>query len=73
MGDRPAGAISTEAVHKTAVMFQTGYPRVSELLDHSTYVDDIIDSVCTKQGAIQLATNTSLVLSKAGFKVKAWH
>ena len=40
---------------------------------HSTYVDDIIDSVSTKQDAIQLATDTSLVLSKAGFKVKAWH
>ena len=73
MGDRPAGAISTEAVYKTAAMFQTEYPRVSDLLVHSTYVDDIIDSVSTKQDAIQLATDTSLVLSKAGFKVKAWH
>ena len=73
MGDRPAGAISTEAVYKTAAMFQTEYPGVSELLVHSTYVDDIIDSVSTKQDAIHLATDTSLVLSRAGFKVKAWH
>ena len=69
MGDKPAGAISTE----TAAMFQSDYPRVAELLTQSTDVDDIIDSVPSKAAAVQLACDTSLVLSKAGFKVKAWH
>ena len=73
MGDSTAGSISTEAVYETAAMFQTEYLHVFELLVHSTYVDDIIYSVSTKQGAIQLATDTSLALSKASFKVKAWH
>ena len=72
MGDSTAGSISTEAVYETAAMFQTEYPHVFELSVHSTYVD-IIYSVSTKQGAIQLATDTSLALSKASFKVKAWH
>ena len=73
MGDKPAGATSTEAIYKTAAMFQSDYPRVAELLTQSTDVDDIIDSVPSKAAAVQLACDTSLVLSKAGFKVKAWH
>ena len=44
MGDRPAAAISSEAIKKTAELFQDEYPRVSDLLRDNSYVDDIIDS-----------------------------
>ena len=55
MGDRPAAAISSEAIYKTADLFNTDYPDVSRLLKNSTYVDDIVDSVENTEQALQLA------------------
>ena len=72
MGDKPAGAISAEALYKTAALFQEQYPRVAELLTKSTYVDDIVDSMPDLDGAITLALDTNQVLSKAGFHTKGW-
>ena len=72
MGDRPAGAISTEALYKTAELFKERYPDVYKLLLSSTYVDDIIDSVPDFESALSLARNTNSVLSEAGFKTKHW-
>ena len=72
MGDRPAPAISTEAILKTADMFQTTYPHVKRLLYHSTYVDDIIKSTMHIDEAKALARDTELVLSKCGFIIKGW-
>ena len=42
MGDTPAPAISTEAMYKTADMFETDSPKVANLLKKSSYVDDLI-------------------------------
>ena len=72
MGDKPAGAISSEALYKTATLFEKEYLRVAEVLRHSTYVDDIIDSVPSLEEAVSLAADTDTVLLKAGFKVKGW-
>ena len=44
MGDSPAPAISTEAVYKTATLFEDESPEAAELLRKSSYVDDLIDS-----------------------------
>ena len=49
MGDRPAPAISAEAIRKTADLFQDTHPRVSEVLRTSIYVDDIIESLDSKK------------------------
>ena len=72
MGDKPAGAISTEAVYLTAEMVQGQYPRVASLLKSSTYVDDIVDSVSDMDSAVRLAVDTAQVLGDAGFKIKHW-
>ena len=45
MGDRPAPAISTEALYKTASRFQADSPAAAYVLRKSSYVDDLIDSV----------------------------
>ena len=73
MGDRPAGAISTEALYQTALLFQEEYPDVAVLLKRNSYVDDIVDSLDTKTEALKLAEDTNRVLNKAGFEVKHWH
>ena len=49
MGDRPAGQISTEAVYKTAELFEADSPNAAKLLRDSTYVDDIIEPETTRQ------------------------
>ena len=72
MGDRPAAAISSEAIYKTADLFHKEYPRVAELLKGSTYVDDIVDSFPSHSSAMETAKGTNTVLQNAGFKVKCW-
>jgi hypothetical protein len=72
MGDRPAAAISTEAIYKTADLFSSEFPRVAELLQKSTYVDDIIHSIPTLEEARQLQKDTDEVLRRAGFVTKGW-
>ena len=72
MGDRPASAISTEAIYLTADRFKEEYPMVSTLLRHSTYVDDIVDSFDSADQAKQVACDTSHVLKQAGFTIKHW-
>ena len=44
MGDTPAPAISTEAMYKTADMFETDSPKAANLLNRSSSVADLIDS-----------------------------
>ena len=72
MGDFLAPAISTEAVHKTATMFEVESPEAAELLRKSSYVDDLIDSRPTKDVALKLAQDTENMLSKGGFVLKCW-
>ena len=54
MGDTPATAISTEAVYKTADMFQTDSPKAANLLKRSSYVDDLIDSQLSTPEALKV-------------------
>ena len=72
MGDSPAPAISTEAVSKTATLFEDESPEAAELLRKSRYVDDLIDSRSTKAVALKLAQNIENMLHKGGFVLKCW-
>lgn len=72
MGDKPAGAISSEAIYKTATLWEDTYPEVSEVLRHSTYVDDIVDSKSSLGETTSLAERTEEVLLSVGFQVKGW-
>ena len=65
MGDRPASAISTEAIYLTAELFRPQFPRVAELLRSSTYVDDVVDSCESIEEATGIARNASTVLKEA--------
>lgn len=72
MGDTPAPAISTEAVYKTAEMFESDSPKAANLLKKSSYVDDLIDSQPSLPEAVVLAYESEQMLAKGGFAVKCW-
>ncbi|XP_068737311.1 uncharacterized protein [Montipora capricornis] len=72
MGDSPAPAISSEAVYKTADMFEIESSKAANLLKRSSYVDDVIDSQPSKPKALKIARETEDMLAKGGFVVKCW-
>ena len=72
MGDRPAPAICSEALYKTAELFREDCPRAAELIKSSTYVDDIIDSFPDKGNSLDVIGKAELMLAKGGFQVKCW-
>ena len=72
MGDTLAPAISTEAVYKTADMFETESPKAANLLKRSSYVDDLIDSQPSTPEAWKNARKTEDMLAKGGFVVNCW-
>lgn len=72
MGDRPAPAISTEALYKTAERFRKDSPAAAEVLRRSSYVDDLIDSVPDFSSALKLTAEVEDMLNKGGFCIKCW-
>lgn len=73
MGDRPAGAISTEALYKTADLFSDDSNRAAQIIKNNTYVDDILDSLRVDQAeALKVAQEVESMLWKGGFHVKYW-
>ena len=72
MGDTPAPAISTEAVYKTADMFETESPKAANLLKRSSYVDDLIDSQPSTPEAWKIAREMEDMLARGRFVVKCW-
>ena len=72
MGDKPAGAISTEALYKTADMFKNENPAAAELLKNGSYVDDVLGSAKSKKAAEDLCGGADSILEKGGFKIKYW-
>ena len=43
-GDKPAGAIASLALRKTAEYSSSEYPAAAKMIIKNTYVDDILDS-----------------------------
>jgi len=72
MGDKPAGAIGTEALYLTADMARSTHPNVAQLIRTSTYVDDIVTSEESTEAAEKLIADTDNVLQIADFEVKSW-
>ena len=72
MGDKPAGAIATEAIYMTADRFGGDDPEAASLIHNSTYVDDFLDSVDSVEMALDLGKRVEVMLSKVGFKIKCW-
>ena len=71
-GDRPAGAIATVALRKTAKMGQREFPEAAEIILNNTYVDDILDSFSSKEDAIKLTKDIINLLKPGGFEIKEW-
>ena len=72
-GDKPASAISSLVLRKTADMQKEDYPDAVATIMDNTYVDDIIDCVINQEKAKELAKDIETVLSKGGFKIKSWY
>ena len=71
-GDKPSGTIATVALRKTAEMGADKYPKASQVIKENTYMDDIIESVPTKEKATKLAKDIETLLDEGNFKLKKW-
>ena len=71
-GDKPSGTIATVALRKTAEMGTDKYPKAAQVIKENTYMDDIIESVPTKEKATKLAKDIEALLDKGNFKMKEW-
>ena len=60
------------ALRKTSNENKAEYSKAAEVLGKSTYMDDICESVDTKQEARELTDNIDKVLKTGGFNVKKW-
>ena len=72
MGDRPSGTIATVALRKTAKMGEKEYPKEAKIVTESTHVDDIVDSVGSKNEARDVTNNISVLLHPGNFYIKGW-
>ena len=71
-GDKPSGTIATVALRKTAEMGTDKYPKAAQVIKENTYMDDIIESVPTKEKATKLAKDIEALLDEGNFKMKEW-
>ena len=71
-GDKPSGTIATVALRKTAEMGTDKYPKAAQVIKEDTYMDDIIESVPTKEKATKLAKDIEALLHEGNFKMKEW-
>lgn len=71
-GDRPSGIISITALHKTAEMFTTKYPKTAAMIIKDSYVDDILHSCETVSEALSKINATDEILKVGGFQMKQW-
>ena len=71
-GDKPASAISSLALRKTAIMHNGEFPTAAETICKNTYVDDIIDSVPDIMSAKKLSSDIEHVIKSGSFHIKSW-
>ncbi len=71
-GDKPAPVMAQIALQKTAEEGESINPEAARTIKDSTYMDDILDSVNTKEEARKLTSDVDRILEKGGFKVKGW-
>ena len=71
-GDRPAGAIASLALQKTAQMGEARYPQASFMIKKNTYMDDIVGSLDSNEDVERITTNIEEILKKGSFEIKEW-
>jgi S-adenosylmethionine:diacylglycerol 3-amino-3-carboxypropyl transferase len=66
--------MATTAMRKTASLKEDIHvkPRATEAIVKNAYVDDICDSVSTKEEAKDLISDIDEVLESGGFHIKRW-
>ena len=60
------------AMRKTAEMSSKRYSQAARTIINNSYMDDIVDSVPSKEHAKQVTDEIEKVLIKGGFKIKGW-
>lgn len=71
-GDKPAGAIATLALRKTAEEYKSTHPRAAEVILTNTYVDDLLDSFKDTPVATETVGDVGGILDSGGFEIKEW-
>ena len=71
-GDRPAATIAQLAMRKTAEMARDDYSEEKIVIEKSTYMDDIIDSVGDEEVAKARTKNIDAILAEGSFQIKQW-
>ena len=71
-GDKPAGAIASLALRKTAELSEEKNPVASGIIKRNAYMDDILGSEVNTEEVQQMTRNIDSILSKGGFHIKEW-
>ena len=71
-GDKPAGAIATVALRKTALESAESHPRAAETIIKNSYIDDLIDSFHDNNEMMETAATVGSILDTGGFSIKQW-
>ena len=71
-GDRPAATIAQLASRTTAELASDDYKGKKLVIQKSTYMDDIIDSVETLNIAKNRTINLETILVAGSFKIEKW-
>ena len=60
------------ALQRSAEEAKEAFPGAAQVIQDNTYMDDICDSVPTKEEARHLTRDIDSVLEMGGFRVKGW-
>ena len=71
-GDRPAAAIASTAVRKTAEIFEAINPKAAERIVRDSYVDDIATGEDDNESVDELREGIREILRRGGFEVKGF-
>ena len=71
-GDKPAGAIASLALRKTAELYADQSPVAAQTVIKNSYVDDIVDSFESHSEAENITSEIDTVIAKGGFSIKKW-
>ena len=71
-GDKYAPAMAQIALQKTSNEGESINPEPARTIKDNTYMDDILDSVNTKEEPKKLTSDVDKILKGGSFKVKGW-
>lgn len=72
MGDRSSGTIAIVSLCKTAEMSSDEFPRSCETILKKSYMDDISESVKTREEALTLTSEIDKILEHDSLRIKGW-